>query len=218
MPYAPHTLVSVRGGFGGTPATPSELWSFGLRFEGVRLKEGYDTVAPGVLNAVTTFLTSPSSLIGNAAFLTEVRLYGIGADGRASDDVSTAAVSGTPPRGGAGSSNLHPWQVSHVVTLDAQGARRGRFGRVYLPCTAAAVDQGVMANTVDRASLLAAFRSMVNSIETGLAGIDASNGNLIVASSYGTNRPVQEIGVGRRFDIQRRRANRLAEDHLYEAL
>jgi hypothetical protein len=97
-----------------------------------------------------------------------------------------------------------------VLTLDAGGARGGRFGRIYLPPPAVAVQMNGRISSANRSNYATAAKTMINACQG--ATTDGQDLDLIVASArFGTNRSVTAVRVGDVLDTQRRRDNRLTE-------
>lgn len=187
-----------------------EIWQTGIWFSdtGVTdvtsLQTWLDAVAvlfgaTGTSSGVTSMLTA---LAGLGTTWTEARAYHY-AGGSAPSDYSAAYTLATPKTGSG--SNL-PDQLCCVVTLNTGFAGRRNRGRMYFPANA---------------STTYASTGQIDSGNAGTAAIDwgtvltavkaAGHGTPVVVSRVaGSARPITQVAVDTRADIQRRRANRQA--------
>ncbi len=207
--YVPHALVVFRGSLGPVGGA-EDMWQIGLRFDQVGGGGGSGMLQVNVdkcRDAFRAMLVDAFARMSTAVSFEEARGTVIGSDGRAigGPTISPAPV---PSRAGA-SANLHPWSVSVAMTHDAGGARRGRFGRVYLPPMSLAVDATGRFELAQRDQILTAYKTFVKACEGPTEG--GQELKLAVASKYGTLRHVTMLRCGDVPDTQRRRDNRLNE-------
>ena len=221
MPYRPHTLASFRGVLGATVASAVEGWSFGIRFGAEDSAVGGGPVP--TQNLADSFLATASALIVDAAmrfqsttWLQECRLYSIGADGRATAEVTIADQAGV--KGIFGSGHL-PWQNSMVVTLQADGLGKGKYGRIYLPPQAQEItaDGGVNSTIIASQTLRLGtfFSALADDANMPVQYLPVVVGRTGVS---GTLRTVRHIKVGRVMDTQRRRRRSLDETRIEATL
>lgn len=174
---------------------------------------------------VSAFHARPASAIHPGCILKRVKLAAIDASGHYASSPIEAAV--TVP--GQGNGNAFPHQVARKVTLITT-ADLGRVkGGWYMP--------GVTDNAWDwNTNLLSVFgtEAVRGSVETFLEnledapGLDANSFRVVVASqgrhnSDGSvrlgpaNHDVVGVNIGRRVDVQRRRANKISEARIANA-
>jgi hypothetical protein len=171
---------------GGTP--PADQAAFQDAVDGV--------VASGTFNGLVAWLASHNNAGFHLDGLTGYYYadYPIAATFTAEHVLSTA---------GSGSGAVLPNQVSLVATKLTGSAGRRNRGRMYLPFTAfnlAANGELLQADCDDASSAVVDFINAVNDVY--------SPDGACVASVVGsTTRPITQIKVDSRPDIQRRRAN-----------
>lgn len=221
--FSPHGKIVLIGTFGTTAGSPVETWSASMSYDvvgpdvgampttiGTPALEDVATAWGAVIASITSG-TSPS--FPNNTWLTEVAYYRAQADGTTTGGQWERLFLTTPFQGtGTVPKAL---QVAHVVTLDAQGPRGGRFGRFYLPALNVAADAGgrIPATTAaDLCDNIVTALTTVNGVLTTAVGSDVE---LVVASGRGDgeNRPVREVKVGRVPDTMRSRRTSLDEDY-----
>jgi hypothetical protein len=161
-------------------------------------------------NAFQAMLSDAFARFSSAVSFEEARGYivGPGLTGTKVLGPTTISPAVQPARGGAGS-NLHSWSTSVAMTHDAGGARRGRFGRTYLPPQSLDIDANGRFALGQRDAILAQYKTFVSACQGPT--VNGEDLRLVVASTYGTLRPVTSLRCGDVPDTQRRRDNRLAE-------
>lgn len=205
--------LSLKGLFSGAPdPSPAEA----INVDPV----GYPSSKQRVVDAVTAFWVKAEAGMTEAAHLTNLRFAPIGDDG-----LYTAASQDVPVdvRGLTGIASSPPNQIARKVTLLSDGDLGRVKGGFYLP------SPGL--NTVDISTQLAsaaAAEGVASAVATMLHDIE-DNGpsdlftwRVVIASAGRHNadgtvrRPptlhdVTQVSVGRRLDVQRRRANKISE-------
>lgn len=222
MSYSPHGVVVLLGHFGATSGLEVETWSCSTSHDVVGSDEG---LMPNTIGApaLEDLFDAWAALIAHGSgvgFPPHVWLDGVAYYRRKADGTSTTGtweryMAPTPAAGTVTTAgNELPYQLATVVTEDAGGARKGRFGRFYLPALGTTtlndqIDVGVAAGAV---AAVATTMGTVNTILNGVVGDDTET---VVASAIGSgeNRPVRSLRVGRVFDTQRRRRRSVAEDY-----
>lgn len=210
-----HVLASFRGGL-GDPLSPTETWSFGLRF-GRDATGGAIATTPtqGMANA---FHAAASALILNSGLsisshvlFQEVRVYEIGPDGRS---VSVPVISAGADAQGPDTTGQWPWQCSMVVTLRADGLGKGRRGRIFLPPQGHQIGIDGLLTTGQVSTGLAAIETFLEACANATDLI--TDDHLVIIGGTGvagTIRRVTNFGVGRVIDTQRRRRRSLDESY-----
>ncbi len=209
MPFETHRLIVFRGSLGPVGGA-EDMWQIGLRFTNSAATSSSVVPQQNVDKcraAFQAFLSDAFNRFSTAVSFEEARGTVINALGTAAGFTTVSPAVGVA-RGGAGS-NLHSWSTSVAVTHDAGGSRRGRFGRVYLPPQSLDIDSSGRFAVGQRDQILAGYKQFVQACQGPTEG--GEDYRLVVASSYGTNRPVTLLRVGDVPDTQRRRDNRLSE-------
>lgn len=168
---------------------------------------------------VVNYHQRAGSHIGVNAVLTRVTLAAIGADGRYTAPPNEMAVANVT----GGGSNNFPFQVSRKITLETDDDLGRVKGGWYQPCP----DTSFFDSTTNLWSA-AHILEVRDSVATFIAdlenapGLDDNSFRVVVASqgrhnSNGSvrmapkNCDVKRVNVGRRPDVQRRRANKISE-------
>lgn len=183
-----------------------------------------------IVSDCTTFWSTPLAWISSRVILKRIKLAPIGANGLYTGPAREAAVNvaggGGPSLGNA---DMLPHQMARKVTFETAGDLGRVKGGFYLP--------GVTETGWDRATdLIAAgtaaeIRDVVQTFLNNLndaPGLDGTGSAEVVIASQGrtrngvqvvppTNWPVTAVNVGRRLDVQRRRANKLSEARISDA-
>jgi hypothetical protein len=218
MTYLPHWKVALIGELGFT-TTVSETWTCALRFDGVDSQvndqTAYDAAASTCYAALSAWITSGLNDFSQATHATECRVYKIGADG-----LSTGLIgysTGDRVTGGSGSS-LHPYQISNVISLVAEGRAPGVRGRIYPPPQGISVDINSHIDGGDADNMLTEFQTLKDGLSHGLSALTAATPQLVVASGVGAGslKQVTEVRVGRVPDTHRSRRRSL--DELYHSV
>lgn len=217
MPFPPHFLLA----YGGS-ASGGEEWSCTVRLAGPSNGFGdlpeADLLPPAAVD-VSTFVNDSTYKLPNTHKLEWVKLNKIGPDGRYLDPTSSHThFYPTPPNGLY--TCVHPHQVALVVGTMTEAERGfGSRGRFYLPGGAYAVTLdavlGPVISDADRDAVASAAASFMAALSSWPAG--AADLRPHVMSSRGTLgavRPITRVRVGRRLDVQRRRAG--AQGEAYE--
>lgn len=176
------------------------------------------------------FWTNANSGIHALAVLKRVTLAAIGPDGRYG---GAALESAQNAAGGASTSNVNcpPWQISRKITLETDGDLGRVKGGFYLPCpvvNADSFDPTTGLWTVERCEQV---RDSVVDFLDSIAndpGFDVTDLRPCVASQGRHNKngsvrlgpdnyEVKRVNVGRRPDVQRRRANKRTEARFADA-
>lgn len=170
--------------------------------------EGYAEAVAGLWN--TAFSITGQGSFSNSHRTTAVKASLIGVDGRVKDDLVAEFFYDSPIVGK--SAAAQPAQIATVVTFRSD-VRKGpaALGRMYLPPVAQTISgaNGLWNETPinERLSTMLTFFRGVNNVAVG-------EGGLGLTSPVGEGRQslVTRIGVDRKPDTQRRRANSLIAD------
>jgi hypothetical protein len=222
MPPPPHLRITFSGTL-GTAATPSEIFAFGLSASGP-IGGGWLDKAPAEQAALANTLRARygplASLVDTAVKLTRVRVASIGLDGRTMRKADGAYSHGDSltPQNGLGTAGFNPWQTALVVSLrSAYPGPLGR-GRFYLPVPDATVQpaDGLITEAV-RDSIATTMQTFVAGLNTDLAAfspglaISVISGGSVTKGIPGQASKVTAVGVGKRLDVMRSRANNISE-------
>lgn len=235
--FVPHLRLSL---IGTLPDDEVFSCNLGMIQEGLTVQEFIDAVidfmAPGdtvadnnftdLVADCVAFWARPASGISPSAVLKMVKLAPIAANGTYLGPPREAVVN---QAGAENANQMFPFQVARKVTLETDGDLGRVKGGFYLP--------GVTSNGYDpstnlaSATVTAGVRDSVQTFINNLndrAGLDATGSLRVVIPSQGRNRNgvqtvpptnwvVQRVNVGRRYDVQRRRANALSEARISDA-
>jgi hypothetical protein len=194
---------------------PNEQGQTGIRFDSTA-PASQDLVNAAV-GPVSTFWTTVTALIPHEYRLTFLRLASIAPNGLyvpgtiAYDNV----ISGTLPGGGSGGTDLfrYPLQTAMVSSLlTALPRGQAHRGRCYLPPSAGALQSGWLWQPSDGASRTntwSACLSALNDVMPGPASIFSKGTK--AAPTVGAKQVITGVQTGIRPDVQRRRANEMAE-------
>lgn len=222
MAFSPHGKIVAYGHFGPDQGTQWETWSASTSYDVVGPDVGAmpDVLPQGTLDAIrgayATLITKPTgggvAAFPGHTFLDGVAYYRAKADGNSTTGTwQRSAVTATTQGMGIAST---PLQIATVVTLDALGARGGRFGRFYLPGLAQGYTGGVM-DTQIAVQFVTAVRTCLTAVNTALTAAVEGDAELVVASGRGNgeNRPVRQVRVGVVPDTMRSRRRSLDENY-----
>jgi hypothetical protein len=208
----------------GTQSNGGQLdtWQFGLRigFTGTSGElvddAAHEANMTDALNDVDTWWTAIDNVMPQSTQCLGVKLNAIAPDGTYANTTSYAKNFTGAPRVGLGDASLQlPAQLALAVTLHTAATRGlASKGRIYLPAlTTAAMSDG-MVHPAIRTILVNATAQLLRDLNDW-PGIDINGtpGTVLVASSVGPGamREVTGISIGTRFDVQRRRANKIRE-------
>lgn len=222
MPFAaPHNLLVVIGSYSNNPG--GDVFQFSMRQEAKYA--GPDALVgdnvPGILTDIQADLQTWWNAV-KGAYNTGTRLTGfkynrIGVDGLYANQTTTNQVDLTGATwAGTSTAKTLPGQVAITATLLTDAARGlASKGRFYLPApTVDSVDVGgrIVAST------LGVLQGATGTLLTNLnnwPGLDVNGapGRIQVhsATRAGAFRDVTSLSIGNRFDVQRRRANKVLE-------
>lgn len=215
MAYLPHCQVTVKGTFGNSPLVDTEIWNTGYQISDFNFQRLPSLVqVTQMATAYSDFHASNLSAHYNNSYFKELLVSAIGPAGEVlkNPDGSYAQVRYTLPLAtpGAETSPYRPFQVACVVTLVTPRAGAAGRGRCYLPPVANALDANGQMNLAQCQNRANAFRTMLQAVNTALA-TGTYTGEVVVASSSGTNSKVTSVKTGTVLDTQRRRRNQLQE-------
>jgi hypothetical protein len=183
-----------------------------------------------LVSDVTDYWSRYQTWISARAILKTVKLAPIGANGAYTGPAREAAVN--VPGGAstsAGYGEMLPHQISRKVTLETDGDLSRIKGGWYLPgCSSQGFDAG---SNLWSATVTSDCRDSTDTFLEALAnstGLDALGSYKVVVASQGRNRngaqvvapgnwEVKRVNIGRRLDVQRRRANKLSEARIADA-
>lgn len=220
--FSPHGKIVVTGGWGGSAAALVETFSFSMSYDvagpdvGAMPNTLPDATLTAVANEWAAFIGKSESsgpAFSSEVWCTEVAYYRAKADGQSTTGTwqrhfLSPAVQGTV------TTSHSPLQVACVATLDGLGARKGRFGRFYMPPPALQTALGSWSGT-SIADLLADLRTTLAAINDELSAVIDGDVELVIASGIGSgeNRPVRSLRIGVVPDTQRRRRRSLDENY-----
>lgn len=209
-----HFRFSFRGVFTGTP----EEWSFGLHYSRDNPAESDaelgDIDQAAVTSAFEALIGAGSSVaFGPNVKATEWRAYVIGTDGRMEGNpllVDVAADNIT----GVGSLKMPP-QISTVVTFVAANRGPARFGRIYLPPTAVALQTDLRLSDGDAGEIREGVTTFVKDVSDAIDLFETASSELLNISEKpapdGTKQSVDHLEVGRVLDTMRSRRRSMVE-------
>lgn len=224
MPAPRHYDVLFTGTL-GVEASPAEVWSFGLSVDApdTLTTADLDAIANDLVTAPTggspTAWSQIASSIQQTAILRRVRVVSIANDGKYERDASGAYIMGERKvlNYGASAEAPKPWQISLAVTLHTAVPGATGRGRFYLPMPTGSIgDDGLMtaaAADTHRTNAVALMDNILGSFRAITPSADivvASAGSALRGIPARLNK-VNGVSVGRRFDVQRRRAGSLSE-------
>lgn len=180
-----------------------------------------------IWNACTAFWARPQSHIAPTSVLKRLKLVEIDANGHYAS-LPKEAVRNVP--GGETLGNTYPNQIARKVTLETDGDLERVKGGFYLPgVTDTGYDllTGLFSAAV-ATDVANSVKDFINDIENG-PGVDFTGVKVVVASQgrHGAggavrvppaNHDVKRVNVGRRLDVQRRRANKISETRTADAV
>lgn len=203
MPFAStHLYITARWEVAGL----EEEGQFGLRVNQSALPTaGEQASVAGFIQAAWNDALAD---ISPSFLLYEVKSALIGQDGLYVPGVDPVVTTIDPPDGGGGSGALLPLQIACVGTLRTAKSRGyASRGRIYLPAIENTISSGFVWGTTEAQNRATVLSTMIGGINTTLAG------QVCVMSSVGAGavEPVTRVEVGRRPDVQRRRAKSVVE-------
>lgn len=221
--YSPHGKVVLIGEFGANGQVPVEEWSASMSYDVVGPDVGAmperlpDDTLEAIAAAWRPFFTvdpnSDNGAIPNTVTLTQVAYYRAKADGNATGGQWQRHTLSPVCRGLQPARN--PIQIANVITLDAGGPKKGRFGRFYLPATGAPVGADYRWSSDIPNTTLTRARTALTAANVALSADIDGDVELVVASGVGSgeNRPVRNIRCGRVPDTMRSRREGLDEGY-----
>jgi hypothetical protein len=213
----PHFMVRFSGVFFRTDQT----WSVGLRF---RSATGGD---PGGIADVETHLNAwrdgikalhsgnvvPSemqALMSTGCTLTAIRCSAINAQGH---ETAVSLVEKDPISTGT-RQVVMPSQVAVAVTLGTGYPGASNRGRFYWPGLGAGVAQNGRQGNIDTQALATDVAGWIPELEGAGASVITPSLRLnVLSTTKATAKPVTEVRIGDRLDIQRRRADKEKETY-----
>lgn len=227
MTFVPHLRLTMTGEIEGG----KEQFSYGVSLAAVDVDPltawivsgdaTKDLVFDDMVADATRFHGDVLSFIAADAVLKRVKLVAIGADGKYAEAPREAAVN-VP--GGNGAHGPFPWQISCAVTIGTDGDLGRVKGRFYLPRPALAftpADDTWNAAQVEQlrdsaAQFLEDLGNQPGPDWADIRPVVASQGRHNPDGSVRrppTNHEAKRVLVGRRPDVQRRRANKVLEQY-----
>lgn len=211
-------------GEGGDDATWSWMsnWAADFPADGVDQVYGQELQLV-TANRILAWWNSFKNLYAPDIYLKEVKIVGMDNSGDSPFPASTFALK-TPSAGTANMSplaNLTP-QVSMVVSFGAPVAGRMGRGRVYLPAPALGPVSG--ASRFMPSAYRTAITDATKTLIQDFPNLDVARpGDCYFMPAVGSDKTgfdvyPTRIGVGRKFDVQRRRANQVTENTAYTSV
>lgn len=215
-----HLQFRIHGHFGTAPTDQIEHWSVGFRVRIGAAAPAEDKKQAFLLAMkprVQSFHENATVHPGTHVYVSKLTAAYIGTDGHyvGGDSQPTTEEFFSPAIAGSGTTGA-PYSHARAFTLRTDIDRgRGAYGRFYYP-TSDLVDSTGRWSSSAVLSAANAGASFVNDINVAARAQWATNASVCVFSTYGTAvGVVLNVGVGRAPDTQRRRDNRLAEEHYY---
>jgi hypothetical protein len=210
MVYVPHTRVTLAGTlYGG-----AEIFNTGFALAPIDNGAGSmpdSTARAAIRDACEDWFGRSGSCINPQATLTAVKFEQILADG----SVEFPSYSLSASQAGASATDVpFPTQCALVISLRALDSTRRSRGRMYSPLPSINLGSDGRLTSSDQLAILASFATFWTDVNT-IAGAFADESAVVVASSYGTNAVVSEVGVGRVVDTMRSRRNALSDTKVY---
>lgn len=205
--------------FGGTLAGGQDIWSAGFHIADTN---SADTVnAWNNLNGVTsqsitaliaTFLTSPEALIPRGVTAEWVKYALIAEDGKYVE----APIENILADMNGGVNSQYVPQVAVVCTLVSEKYRDpGKYNRFYLPTVVPTGTDGYRLTTSNQNALATKVAGLIFSInEITMALSPGLEVRVVTQKEVQSYLPVVSTRVGRIYDTQRRRRNKLPEEYV----
>lgn len=224
MTYVPHYRLTMAGELPAGEAFSCNLALTSNDAPLIELLDFFTNDIPGALwddivADCSAFWARPASGINLSAVLKRIKLAAIDENGHYAGAAREAAVN----VGGGDNNVRHPLQMSRKITFEADEDLGRVKGGFYLPAPTT--------NSWDAATNLTSVaytESVRDSVQTFLndlnnaPGFDANSLRVVIASQGRRSRTgavtmppkncyVKRVNVGRRLDVQRRRANKISE-------
>ena len=225
MAYASqHLLLRFTGTIGVLSTDDSEVWGAGVRiFIGPGPFEESEKQAflTAIAVASQTFWTDSNCDHHGSAWLQALTAAYIGIDGKYidGDDQETTKHVYISPQKGGGVATL-PYSHAMAYTLKTDIPRGpGSSGRFYMP-SGLTVDSSGRWSAAQVGLAAVPARTWLDAVNTAARAIWSPASNVSVYSNKGLGLigTVLRVGVGRAPDTQRRRDNKLLEEHVFEDL
>lgn len=164
-------------------------------------------------NVVADFWSSDLNLVPRNLTLTSVKMALIGTDGKYLTEAVEYPITavGFPIRGYAP-------QIAIVSTLSSEKFKDpGKYSRFYTPSivnndnNTYCLDPGAQANYL---TALTEFIEGINAVGSGTGENETAKVGVVSPKGSGSSLYVTEVKVGRLYDTQRRRRNRLSENYV----
>lgn len=212
MAYTPHVLAQFGGKLAGPP---DDIWTCTLRLRTVGSLSAFDVQAymTGVSGPLADWFQGNTSHIASNAYLQWLKVNKIGADGHYSDESNTHLHEYTTSHPG-NFTPIAPAFCSLAMSFTTAHKRgRAHAGRMYLPNYTFA-SHGSSVLTADAQAMANAgellIRDVFNSPTDGAGGT-------VIAAVYskldGSTNDIQQVRVGERYDVIRRRKNATRETY-----
>lgn len=222
MPAPPHYRISYSGVFGPL-ASPVEEWSFGLS---AAPQGGTFLTQPEMAATAAALAPTWESIKGGIhtlAILTRIRVAYVDNLGKTPRDVTGAYAQGDHPVTLQGNVTglTRPLQVSLAVSLRTQASGPTGRGRFYLPVPVGGLNplNGLLDSAEQQGHLsrAVAFMTAIEGVLTprGIGALVVASGGSVTKAIAPALRPIVQVAVGRRFDIQRRRGNDQEEEYVF---
>lgn len=221
MPYpSPHNVLTIIGTQANNNAV--DIWQTGVRISAggglaVSSTAGIEAILDDVAADLLTWWTAIRGMYASTTRFERFKFNAVGVDGLyVSQDQTLQRDMPAATVGGSAAGHPLPAQLAIAATLETSASRGlASKGRMYLPATTS-VQLGTLGRIDEpyRATLQDATATLLTNL-SNWPGIDAagSPGRVVVASKVlaGAERTVTGVVVGNRWDVQRRRANRIPE-------
>lgn len=221
-----HVRLTWSGVF-GTKAAPSEEWSFGLGVatpNGQPSRANLEAMSLAASNAWSDIAGITSSAVRltrtRAAYVSESagRLLTVRDDGGAylQEDQDLDV-------GGSATATKYPFQVSLAVSTHSDFAGPLGRGRFYVPSPVYVVASDGLLDSTTQNTLRGVAKTFLDGLNSDLvllngAYLAIASGGSVLRAVPAAMRQITGVSVGRRLDIQRRRANDQPESRSITAL
>jgi len=208
-----YLYLRIMGHF-GTLTTFSDGWSVGLKLANSSGAEaptaGFGGFLTGIKTAVQTFHQSAATFVGNAAYLDQLTLARVGADGRYNPEAQdTVFELYSPALPGAGTT-INPWSTALVSSLRTPRPRGvASNGRFYYPAgTVAVVNTTGRMSSANVTPYVTAAKVLFDAINAqGAALSPAVKIHVMSQKGAGVSANVISVRNDGRIDQQERREN-----------
>lgn len=212
MPFAPHALVQLQGGYNTTDA-PKEVWTMGIRVRRTGTTgflSAPDAYLADIQAGISSWFSTTAHQISNRAVLKLLKVNNINADGHYVDtvthqhDYGAGIAGGITPTCSADNSLVYTW-----TTDSSRGL--AHIGRVYPPNNTITISGAVSVSTADVTVAVSAAKALLSVLNINSDGDSTLVRPVICSKKDASYKVITGVKVGSVYDTQRRRRNRAPE-------